>query len=346
VSVLTAVCLLLLASCGRDTTAPAAPETAVSAAAGISASATDNRPSLVLATSPGGAAAGLAFTTQPVVELRNNGGNLVMATNKTVTVSLDGSNVALRGTKTVALVKGVAKFTNLSIPAAGTYVLLFTGDSFAPAHATIIVAPSTVPLTVAVIGNGTVTSSPAGISCTANCSNGFSANEVVTLTAQSTDPAWHFAGWSGDACTVTGPGTCQITMDAAKSVTATFSPVNSGPPVLTMTITGAGSITSDQVDANDNPIVLCTAAQGLCTSTETLNTTVTLIATPAGGATFVGWGGACADAGTSISCDVLMDQARSVTAEFAGPQQLARNNTPNLTSFMVRPRAAQVAGTQ
>jgi hypothetical protein len=67
-------------------------------------------------------------------------------------------------------------------------------------------------------GTGTVTSSPAGIDCGLTCSASFSAGSVVTLTA-TPGAASTFAGWSG-ACTGTGP--CMVTMNAARSVTATF----------------------------------------------------------------------------------------------------------------------------
>ncbi len=66
--------------------------------------------------------------------------------------------------------------------------------------------------------NGRVTSSPPGIDCGLTCSYGFADNTVVTLTATSVLPTT-FAGWGG-ACSGTGP--CVLTMDAAKSVTATF----------------------------------------------------------------------------------------------------------------------------
>ncbi len=73
-------------------------------------------------------------------------------------------------------------------------------------------------LTVQKNGAGTVTSSPAGISCGLSCGFSFSPGESVTLTAT---PACGstFAGWSG-ACA--GTGQCVVTMDAAKSVSATF----------------------------------------------------------------------------------------------------------------------------
>jgi uncharacterized repeat protein (TIGR02543 family) len=72
-------------------------------------------------------------------------------------------------------------------------------------------------LAVNKVGQGTVTSTPAGINCGTTCSALFNQGTVVTLTAQ---PAagWSFAGWSG-ACSGL---TCQVTMSQARMVTATF----------------------------------------------------------------------------------------------------------------------------
>ena len=67
-------------------------------------------------------------------------------------------------------------------------------------------------------GTGTVTSSPAGISCGSDCTETYNAGTAVTLSALP-DENSVFSGWSG-ACT--GTGACIVTMDAAKSVTATF----------------------------------------------------------------------------------------------------------------------------
>jgi len=47
-------------------------------------------------------------------------------------------------------------------------------------------------------GKGTVTSSPAGISCGSDCSTTFISSTVVTLTA-TPDSVSTFAGWSGGA---------------------------------------------------------------------------------------------------------------------------------------------------
>jgi hypothetical protein len=73
-------------------------------------------------------------------------------------------------------------------------------------------------VTKAGTGDGTVTSDPAGIDCGATCGANYPSGTVVTLTA-TPDAGSVFIGWSG-ACT--GSGSCVVTMDAAKSVTATF----------------------------------------------------------------------------------------------------------------------------
>ena len=76
----------------------------------------------------------------------------------------------------------------------------------------------TLSVSKAGTGSGIVTSSPAGINCGSDCTEVYTAGTVVTLTA-TPDSSSTFAGWSG-ACT--GSGTCSVTMDAAKNVTATF----------------------------------------------------------------------------------------------------------------------------
>ena len=84
-------------------------------------------------------------------------------------------------------------------------------------------------LTVALSGNGagTVTSSPAGISCGADCTEPYLFGTAVTLTASATDGS-AFTGWTGGGCT--GTGTCIVTMNAATSVTASFSVIQAKWP--------------------------------------------------------------------------------------------------------------------
>jgi hypothetical protein len=73
-------------------------------------------------------------------------------------------------------------------------------------------------------GRGTVTSSPAGIDCGQACEVGFGVGTKVTLTATAAAGS-RFAGFSG-ACT--GTGSCRVTMDQAREVTAAFEKVPNG----------------------------------------------------------------------------------------------------------------------
>ncbi|MGH2697472.1 MAG: prealbumin-like fold domain-containing protein [Actinomycetota bacterium] len=77
---------------------------------------------------------------------------------------------------------------------------------------------ASLAVTTAGTGIGTVTSTPSGINCGMDCSEEYPGGTQVTLQANPA-PGSYFAGWGG-ACTGTAP--CNLTMDAAKNVTATF----------------------------------------------------------------------------------------------------------------------------
>jgi len=68
-------------------------------------------------------------------------------------------------------------------------------------------------------GQGSVTSSPSGISCGSDCSEAYTSGTVVTLSAS---PSLLFTGWSG--CDSVSGTTCTVTVTSAKSVTAGFLP--------------------------------------------------------------------------------------------------------------------------
>ena len=150
-------------------------------------------------------------------------------------------------------------------------------------------------------GTGTVTSSPSGINCGATCNAQYTNGTAVTLSA-SPDNGAVFTGWSG-ACT--GTGSCTVTMDSAKSVTATFDAVTV-TYTLAVSKTGSGTGTVTSAPAGIDCGITC----GAQFSSGTL---VTLSASPGAGSTFTGWGGACAGTG---SCAVTVDSAKSVTAIF------------------------------
>jgi GH25 family lysozyme M1 (1,4-beta-N-acetylmuramidase) len=80
------------------------------------------------------------------------------------------------------------------------------------------------PLSVDVTGTGggTVTSSPAGIDCGADCQETVAAGSTVTLSADP-DSASAFEGWGG-ACVGTDP-TCTVDVSAVTAVSASFGSV-------------------------------------------------------------------------------------------------------------------------
>jgi hypothetical protein len=78
-------------------------------------------------------------------------------------------------------------------------------------------------------GSGTVTSSPAGITCGTTCTNGYDDGSIVTLTAT---PAGNstFTGWSGVGCS--GTGQCVLVISETISVTANFSATTSSSQTI------------------------------------------------------------------------------------------------------------------
>jgi len=153
-------------------------------------------------------------------------------------------------------------------------------------------------------GSGTVTSSPAGINCGSDCSESYDQDQGTSVTLTATPATGStFGGWSG-ACS--GTGACTVTMNAAKSVTATF---NLQPAGNTLTVsktgTGSGTVKSSPTGIN------CGSD---CSEAYNQGTSVTLTATPTTGSTFGGWSGACSGTG---ACTVTVDGAVTVTAEFA-----------------------------
>jgi hypothetical protein len=101
--------------------------------------------------------------------------------------------------------------------------LVVIGASAALLAAWTATPASAVPYDLTVVitgeGSGTVTSSPAGISCPPTCTASFEEGTPVTLTAFPS--SGYFAGWTGGGCS--GNGACTHTVTAPATITATFS---------------------------------------------------------------------------------------------------------------------------
>ena len=173
-----------------------------------------------------------------------------------------------------------------------------------------------VTLTAAKIGNGsgtvTSTSSPANptqINCGPTCSATYDTGTIVTLTATPATGS-NFSAWNG--CDTVVGATCTVSMNAARSVTATFTLqlfALSARKANSLGI-GDGTITSTSNPASPTQIN-CGAT---CSVLYNYGTVVTLTATPNAISFFNGWNGC--DSSSGATCTVTISAGKSVTANF------------------------------
>jgi hypothetical protein len=148
-----------------------------------------------------------------------------------------------------------------------------------------------VPLAVAMIGPGRVTSDLPGLDCKAACTTQWDQGTTVSLAANPAD-GLRFVRWTG-ACT--GNGSCTVTLGQALSVTAVYGPATIPLKVAT---TGRGG-------------VRCTPG---CSKAFPAGDPLMLRAVPAKGWTFAGWSGGCK--GKLPVCRPTTETALTVRAVF------------------------------
>jgi Ca2+-binding RTX toxin-like protein len=103
-------------------------------------------------------------------------------------------------------------------------------------HENIIGGTTTTrTLTVSLGGSGTGSVTGPGISCPGDCTEAYANGTSMALTAAGTGGST-FAGWGG-ACS--GTGSCQLTMDADKAVSAGFTAPFIAPPLTPPSAPGA-----------------------------------------------------------------------------------------------------------
>lgn len=154
-------------------------------------------------------------------------------------------------------------------------------------------------VSVAKIGNGTVSSSDRIISCGSKCAAGYEQGTIVTLTASPSSGSV-FAGWGG-ACGGSAP-TCSVTVNNALNVSANFVvPIN-----IAAKTSGKGAVRAASVgiDCGKN-----------CSAKVNSRTSVTFTATPDAGFRFINWTGACS--GTALTCVLSIGSDTTVQANFA-----------------------------
>ena len=168
-------------------------------------------------------------------------------------------------------------------------------------------------------GNGSVTSTPQGIDCGADCFEVYLPGQGVTLTA-TPDIGSTFVGWTGDADCSDGA----VTMNVDKTCTATFNTVQ-----YTLTVTKSG--TGNGTVTSTSPGINCGST---CTASYTEGTNVTLTALADAGSTFVGWsGGGCSGTGP---CTISLNSDTTITASFVLLENCAYTISPANKTFNAR----------
>jgi hypothetical protein len=169
---------------------------------------TNPAPTLTSLVPSGATAGGSAFT------LTVNGTNFV-----------SGSVVQWNGaTRTTTFVnstqlKGAISAGDIANPGSVPVTVVNPAPGGGTSNALSFAINASFTLTVTKSGNGTVTSAPPGIQCGGDCLEAYATGTAVTLTA-TPGKNFIFIGWTGGGCS--GTGACTVTMDASKSVTATF----------------------------------------------------------------------------------------------------------------------------
>jgi hypothetical protein len=159
-------------------------------------------------------------------------------------------------------------------------------------------------LTVARDGTGTgfVISDPLGIFCGSNCSETFFQGTLVTLSATPTRGST-FSGWIG--CPLPNGNECFNTVDADRTITATFTSGTQFTLNVIRNGTGTCSVVSDPTG------ITC----GIdCSEDFIEGTLVTLTANPDATSRFSGWTGCPLPNGNE--CLNTVDSDRTITARF------------------------------
>ncbi|HET7483744.1 MAG TPA: hypothetical protein VFJ64_00040 [Solirubrobacterales bacterium] len=160
-------------------------------------------------------------------------------------------------------------------------------------------------------GEGTVTSSPAGISCGPTCFTDeaeYLEGTKVVLTATAS-PGSVFEGWTG--CDAQPSATkCEVTIHEETYVEAEFTEIAKFPLVLEKGGTGTGTVTSSP--SGINCATVCPEAEA-----EYLEgTKVVLTASASAGSVFSGWTG-CDAQPSATKCEVTIHEEAYVKAAFS-----------------------------
>ncbi len=185
-------------------------------------------------------------------------------------------------------------------------------------NASFGIIPNRLTVTKAGTGAGAVAATDeggyTGLACGDDCSDDYRPGATAVLKATPASGST-FTGWTGcDTPAANQPADeCVVTMDADKSVAATFT-LRGHALTVTKSGDGTGTVTSSPSGIDCGTI---------CSALFPIDTTVTLTATPSDRSTFIGFTGCTPETGAGGGpvanapvCTVRLDAARNVTASF------------------------------
>ncbi len=210
--------------------------------------------SLALVRQPGGAASGVAFTTQPVVHILDNAGVRVetgSGATLQLTASRETGTGALSGTTQLLAVNGVVTFTDLALAGSGTHTLRFAttlpalsvlSSSFAVgAGAAARVAAASDTVQSPVVGSGVMAPSVVVTDAVGSPVSGVSVTFAVTAGGGTTLPV------SGSVVVTNAQGIASLTSwtlgasAGTNTVTATVAGLTGSPVTFNATATAQPS---------------------------------------------------------------------------------------------------------
>jgi hypothetical protein len=204
----------------------------------------------------------------------------------------------------------------LDTPEAGQYTIKVTGrnvpqgpQSYALVVSGNIFIEHTLDVTIEGQETGSVTTRDNRIDCTTSgdeCAEGYPEDTEVILTAVA-DGGSEFSSWSG--CDTENGAECTVTMNADKTITATF---DSAQHTLTLEKSGPGTGAVTSQDGGINCDGICTDD----TADYTHNSIVKLTSIPAPGFTFSRWEGCNSVSPDNTECTITMDSDKTITAAF------------------------------
>ncbi len=199
---------------------------------------------LTITTQPAGAVSGAPFTTQPVIAIRDAGGNQTTSTGA-VSVAIASGTGVLSGTTTVNAVNGVATFANLQLTGSGAHTLVFSSSGLTSATS------ASISITAGTATQLTISTQPAGAVSGVN----FTTQPVIAIRDVSGNQTTSTASVTAALASGTGVLSGTTTVSAVNGV-ATFTNLRiggSGPHTLTFTSAGLTSATSGSLTVTQTP---------------------------------------------------------------------------------------------